>query len=46
MMMTTNTVLTGPALQIKFTTFEKKLFNVVRKVMEAKASGKLTLSHP
>ena len=39
MMMTTYTVLTGPALQIKITTFEKRLFNVVRQAMEAKAQS-------
>ena len=36
MMMTTYTVLTGPALQMKITTFVKRLFNVVRQVTEAK----------
>ena len=28
------------------TTFEKRLFNAVQQVMEAKVSGKLTLPHP
>ena len=46
MMMTTYTILTGPAHQMKSTTFEKRLFNVEQQVMEAKASGKLTLPHP
>ena len=36
MMMTTYTVLTGPAHQMKSTTFVKRLFNVVRQVTEAK----------
>ena len=35
-MMTTYTVLTGPAHQMKSTTFVKRLFNVVRQVTEAK----------
>ena len=36
MMMTTYIVLTGPAHQIKSTTFVKRLFNVVGQVTEAK----------
>ena len=36
MMMTTYTVLTGPAHQMKSTTFVKRLFNVVRQVTEPK----------
>ena len=44
-MMTTYTALTGPALQMKITAFEKRSFDVVRQMMEAKASRKLTIPH-